>query len=70
LLTAIATSLGIEFSSVKVLEAARFEIGDIASSDRKADAALPDRFSIDVRAGVIFCNAFKLICPVQSRFQK
>jgi hypothetical protein len=37
---------------------------------RKADAALPDTFSIDVRAGVIFRNAFKLICPVQSRLQK
>jgi hypothetical protein len=36
----------------------------------KADATLPDTFSVDVRAGAIFRNAFKLICPVQPRFQK
>jgi hypothetical protein len=53
-----------------VLETARCKIGDIASSNRKADGTLPDTVSVDVRADVIFRNAFKLICPVQSRFQK
>jgi hypothetical protein len=53
-----------------VLGAARWKIGEIASSNRKAGATLPDTVSVDVRADVIFRNAFKLICPVQSRFQK
>lgn len=44
----------------------RFETG----MQRKADATLPDTFSVDVRAGAIFRNVFRLICPVQSRFQK
>jgi hypothetical protein len=36
----------------------------------KADAILPETFWVGVRAGTIFRNAFKLICPVQSCFQK